>query len=102
MTGGLPDFFCDELDRRNARWQSLVDLFKLTKPGVDPWDAGVLAENFAGASHGEKCTIKFLLNVWNPGGGWDCGPFDLIEAYQAWDDTHRNAFCIWANNPWWP
>ncbi len=84
------------------RWQNLVCTFKLNKPGVHPWDAHLLAANFAGASHGEKCTLSFLLHVWNPDEQWACGPFDIIDALRVWNDRQREAFIIWATDPWWP
>jgi hypothetical protein len=92
----------DPLADRDARWQSLVDQFNLKKPGVDPWDAVQLSQSFKGASHGERCSISFLLNVWSPSEEWDCGKFDLIDAMGVWDDDQLAAFKIWFNNPWWP
>jgi len=89
-------------DLTKAKWQSLVDQFNLRKPGADPWDALLLQKQFNGASHGEKCTISFLLNVWSPNDPWECGTFDLIDAYATWDDDHRTAFLSWDNRPWWP
>jgi len=90
----------DEIEKH--RWQALVDSFQLRKPGTDPWDALTLAANFNGASHGERCVIQFLLNLWDASGNWDCGKFDVIEAYSVWDEKNRNAFLKWATEPWWP
>ena len=90
----------DEIEKH--RWQALVDSFQLPKKGVDPWDALELAEKFTGASHGERCVIQFLLNLWDAGGNWECGKFDVIEAYSVWDEKNRNAFLGWATDPWWP
>ena len=90
----------DEIEKH--RWQALVDAFAIHKSGTDPWDALIFAENFAGASHGERCVIQFLLNLWDAGGDWSCGKFDVIEAYSVWDDKRRTAFLTWANQPWWP
>ena len=84
------------------RWQALVDSFAISKRGVAPWDALELAENSSGASHGERCMIQFLLNLWDPGGNWPCGKFDVIEAYGVWDAAKRHAFLSWATNSWWP
>lgn len=71
-------------------------------PGIRPWDANVLDEWAAGgASHGEKCTARFLLAVWNPSEAWRSGRFDLMDALGAWDLEHRRAFLEWAQNPWW-
>ena len=86
----------------DARWQPFVDTFDLKKPGASPWDVDRLAASYAGASHGEKCVIQFLLNLWDAGGGWECGKFDVIEAYSVWDEKSRKAFLGWANEPWWP
>ena len=86
----------------HARWQALVDQFNLKKNGVDPWNAIELDRSFNGASHGEKCTIAFLLNVWSPGDKWNCGKFDMIDAMGVWDDDQLAAFRSWVNNPWWP
>ena len=69
----------DEIEKH--RWQALVDRFQLPKKGVAPWDAMELAQQFTGASHGERCVIQFLLNVWDPGGAWECGKCDVIEAF---------------------
>ena len=92
----------DDLANRDARWQSLVDQFNLKKAGVDPWDALALDKSFHEASHGERCSIAFLLNVWSPNDTWECGKFDLIDAFGVWDEDQLAAFRIWANNPWWP
>lgn len=85
-----------------VRWQSFVDQFCLRKPGADPWDALKLDKSYQGASHGEKCTISFLLNVWSPGDDWSCGKFDLMDAIGVWDEDQLAAFRIWVNKPWWP
>ncbi len=85
-----------------ARWQQIVDRFELTKDGAKPWDAKTLDANFSGASHGEKCTICFLLNVWAPGGTWQCGSFDFIDAFRVWHPNKRDAFLAWAKDPMWP
>ena len=84
------------------RFQRLVDQFALDKVGARPFDAELLDANYAGASHGEKVSIAFLLNVWDPGGEWKAGKFDLIDALRIWDDSKRRAFCDWAREPWWP
>ena len=86
----------------SQKWQSLVDSFSLHKPGVNPWDANELDEQFDGASHGEKCTIQFLLNLWNGSDDWKCGKFDLFDAFATWNETQRTAFLSWAIDPWWP
>ena len=57
-----------------ARWRKLVESYGISKPGASPWDAALLDDNFSGASHGEKCTIKFLLNLWNADYDWHLEP----------------------------
>ena len=85
------------------RWQSFVDSFGLVKSGVAPWDARVLGANYSGASHGERCTIAFLLNVWDANGDWPCGTFDVIDALSVWQGSPAHAaFVKWASSPWWP
>ena len=84
------------------RFQNLVDRFGLKKSGAKPFDAELLDANYAGASHGEKVSIAFLLNVWNPGHEWKSGKFDVMDALSVWESSQRNAFCDWAMNPWWP
>ena len=85
-----------------ARFQALVDGFALDKAGARPFDADLLDASYAGASHGEKVSICFLLNVWNPGHEWNSGKFDLIDALGIWDAQKRAVFCEWAKAPWWP
>ncbi|OLP16619.1 hypothetical protein BST81_20705 [Leptolyngbya sp. 'hensonii'] len=76
-------------------------------PGVSPWDQHKLdAWATTAISHGERCTAQFVLAVWGhttmKNCPWKCGPFDFIEAFSVWDDTHRNAFQAWLGDPWWP
>jgi len=67
-------------EQRNDRWQQFVESFGLQKPGISPWDASLLDYQYTGASHGEKCIIAFLLNVWNSDYEWSCGKFDAVDA----------------------
>ena len=90
-----------DIDTR-IRWQAFVDEFSLNKTGANPWDAGLLDANSAGASHGERLTISFLLNVWDGTTEWKVGKFDCIEAIATWSQEQRAAFADWARNPWWP
>lgn len=76
-------------------------------PGASPWDQHKLDSWATTAiSHGERCTAQFVLSVWGhttiKNCPWKCGPFDFIEAFSVWDDTHRNAFQAWLRDPWWP
>jgi hypothetical protein len=85
------------------RWETLIAAFDMEYlPGMNPWDADQLDETFAGRSHGEKCVIQFLLNLWDGGVEWKCGRFDLFDAFGIWDDVRRRAFLAWANDPYWP
>lgn len=85
-----------------TQFQALVDKFELDKSGANPFDADLLDDNHVGASHGEKVSIAFLLNVWNPGHEWKVGKFDVIDALGIWDSSKRAAFSDWAREPWWP
>lgn len=84
------------------QFQCLVDKFALKKNGASPFDAEKLDSSFHGSSHGEKASIAFILNVWNPGQEWKAGKFDAIDALSVWDACERRAFCDWAMDPWWP
>lgn len=72
-------------------------------PGVRPWNAVTVDEwaSSGGPSHGELCTARFILSVWNPDEQWQCGRFDIMEALRVWDMSHRKAFLDWAVDPWW-
>ncbi len=89
-------------DRFSEKWQRLVDSFGIKKPGTNPWDAELLDQQMQGASHGEKCTIQFLLNLWNAGHQWQCGQFDFFDAISTWGVKQRQAFIDWATDPWRP
>lgn len=67
-----------------------------------PIDTDVLESQFKGASHGEKVSIAFLLNVWNSGHKWRYGKFDLINALWICDASQRQAFAEWSQKPFWP
>jgi hypothetical protein len=65
-------------------------------PGTQRWDAPVL-DGWAAEvplAHGELMIARFVLAVWDPAGGWRCGPFDLMEALAV--------FLAWARDPGWP
>lgn len=72
-------------------------------PGVEPWNADRLDDWAAsgGPSHGEKCSARFVLAVWNPNHEWQVGRFDLMEALRIWDEDSHKAFIAWARDPWW-
>ena len=67
-------------------------------PGVAPWNPNQLdiwaAESAADAN--AVHSARFLLNLWMPTREWQCGRFDVSEAIQSWDRTHRRAFLDWA------
>ena len=65
-------------------------------------DAPLLVEAFAAAHHGEKVSIAFFLNVWNPGNEWKAGEFDVLDALGIWNISKRTAFCDWTRPPWGP
>jgi hypothetical protein len=72
-------------------------------PGVSPWNA-VTVDEWASSgrpSHGELCTARFILAVWEPNENWRAGRFDVMEALRVWDEPHRTAFLRWAAAPWW-
>jgi hypothetical protein len=72
-------------------------------PGVNPWDPEKLVYwGAGGASSGERRTARFLLTVWNRYAEWEIGRFDIFEALNVWDLPHREAFLLWAADPWWP
>lgn len=67
---------------------------------VKSWDAEALNRwACSGASHGEKVAAQFVLTVWNRHEEWECGKFDLFEAYGIWDDAQWTAFQAWAQKP---
>ncbi len=77
------------------RFQELVDRFSLDKAGAQPFDGPTLDESHIGASHGERVSIAFLLNVWNPDGEWKIGKFDVMDALGIWDADKRSWFYDW-------
>ena len=75
------------------KFQALVDRFQLDKAGARPFDGLQLDESFNGASHGEKVSINFLLNVWDPGNEWTSGKFDVIGLqHQAEGSKRKTTF----------
>lgn len=92
-------------DDRETRIQILAKRFPSlhAAPGMNPWDAVAIDDWAAGGgpSHGEVCTARFVLAVWEPNENWRSGRFDLMEALRVWDGPHRRAFLVWASDPWW-
>lgn len=72
--------------------------------GIAPWNANALDDwGASGApSHGELVSIRFILAVWDSRFAWRSGRFDVMEALEVWDESHRTAFLAWAREPWWP
>ena len=66
---------------------------------VKHWNPDALDQWAKTASHGEKLAVQFVLSVWNQWEAWECGRFDVIEAYGVWDDKHWAAFQGWADKP---
>ena len=76
------------------RFHSIADLNV-----VKNWDAKALDTWALSASHGKKLAVQFVLSVWNQWEAWECGRFDVIEAYGVWDADHWAAFRGWADAP---
>lgn len=90
--------------RLRARMTALARTFPSMRnaPGIDPWHPESLQQWGAGpASQGERITARFLLSVWDRRLAWEQDPFDVMEALQVWDSTHRLAFFHWLAEPWW-
>lgn len=68
------------------------------------WDPSRLDRWACGpeASSGALWAARFVLSVWNPKAVWECGRFDVHQAYHVWDDQHVAAFAAWARAPWYP
>ena len=76
------------------RFHSIANIGAVTN-----WDANALDKWALTASHGEKLAAQFVLVVWNQWEKWQCGRFDVIEAYGVWDAEHWAAFRAWAEKP---
>ncbi|MDZ4852656.1 MAG: hypothetical protein SGI77_25485 [Pirellulaceae bacterium] len=97
----MADLESDPANRVRLLAQSFPSLWNA--PGIRPWDALTLDAwaSSGTASHGELCTARFILAVWDSDGEWRCGKFDVMNALRVWDDIHRQAFINWATDPWW-
>ena len=76
-----------------VKFPALVDA-----PGVAPWNPNQL-DIWAAESADDANAVhaaRFLLNLWMPAREWQCGRFDMNEAIQNWDRTHRRIFLDWA------
>ncbi len=67
-------------------------------PGIKCWDANELDRWAAEMplSHGELCTARFVLAIWDSDAEWRCGRFDIMEALRIWDPSHHSVFLAWA------
>ena len=67
-----------------------------------PWEPAKLDAWAAGeANSGGRHAAQFILELWNQSGDWKAGRFSVIEAFQVWDTSHREAFIAWAREPFW-
>lgn len=70
------------------------------KPGTSPFNADELDEWASTvASSGERHAARFVLAVYNQYAEWESGPFNVVQAMNAWDDRNREAFRLWAAQP---
>jgi hypothetical protein len=106
--------------RKRARWpndlklamSALAQLFPSMRgvPGTDPWDVDRLIAwcNTGAPTSGSGWAARFLLTVWNPGTNWNeyglpgAGKFDLMPAWDVFDDPHRAAVIAWLDAPFYP
>lgn len=73
--------------------------------GVYPWDARKFdrwVRTSPAVTAGSHWAGRFVLCVWDPGRKWKTGPFNVVRAFQCWDDPHRRAFIAWTQKPFWP
>lgn len=68
--------------------------------GLSPWDLPTLAEASKPWTGAEKLIVQFLAHVWNADEAHEwVGHFNVVEAYQRWDEDNWRAFTYWALNP---
>lgn len=72
-----------------------------------PWSATKFYRWFRtwpGITSGSHHAAAFVLSVWDSTGPWSKGKyaFNVVRAFQSWDEAHRDAFRRWAAKPWWP
>ena len=90
-----------------SRAQSIEELAgsfpSLRQAPLLPWDATEFDQWAAEDARSPMAffAAQFVLEVWDAGVDWDCGPFDLMDAMFSWDEPHRAAFLAWAKAPWW-
>lgn len=78
-------------------------------PGSDPWDQEKFSQWLSGPAPtgGSIECGKFVLSVWAGTSleqYWTDrhGVFDPLALIARCDDSHREAFIRWCNNPFWP
>ena len=70
--------------------------------GIEPFDGGKLDAWAVGyANSGGRHAAQFVLALWDQSRDWRAGKFSVIEAFQVWDDDHRESFIRWAREPFW-
>lgn len=88
--------------------------------GVRPWDQHKFAAWATGSrasgwspSAATRLAAAFVLGVWNglanpkEGDWWNerpyrVGRFDVVEAFQRWDEDQQAAFIAWCEAPFFP
>lgn len=82
----------------------------------DPWDALDFLKWTEGGhlTSGSLHAARFLLQVWNASTNWadvaaengiasgHLSPFNVVAAFAAWDQAHRDAFLAWCRKPFFP
>ena len=95
----------EQIHQSEMRILELANGFKCLRraPGIHGglWDAMALDDwASSGASSGEKHSVRFVLGVWDPSHKWQSGNFNIFDAIEVWDETHREPFLKWAREPW--
>lgn len=73
------------------------------KQGLQTLDADQLGAMLDSVSSGEAHCLRFILTVWNSAYAEKRGlTFDMFQAAQTIDASHREALVDWLRNPWWP
>lgn len=85
----------------NRAIASLANMFPSLReaPGLEPFDENRFGEWMnSEASSAGKHAARLVLSV------WENVPhaFNLIEAFQDWDDEHREAYVVWFQQPLMP
>lgn len=67
---------------------------------AETWDATALDAGKHKISPSARSALQFAFSVWNPYQEWQIGAFDVVQAFDIWDQEHCQAFMAWANEPW--